>query len=77
MAPRRKRQEAGRTAKKGDKPSAAGQKRKQEQTKQVRVGVSCYHLIFVSQKQKHENQKWCRRKPKEKRTSPQKNKTWH
>ena len=37
------------------------QKRKQEQAKQVRVGVSCYYLIFLSQK-KREKQKRRRRK---------------
>ena len=55
MAPRRKRQEAGRTAKMGETTSAAGQKREPEQQTQVRAGVSCYYLIFVSPKNRNKN----------------------
>ena len=39
----RKHQETGCTATKGDKPTAAGQKK----TKPVRVGVYCYYLIYI------------------------------
>ena len=41
----RKHQEAGRTAKKAIKQTRRDKKKK---TKPVRVGVSCYYLIFVS-----------------------------
>ena len=64
----KKRQEAGRTAKTGDKPRAAGQKK--EQTKQVRVGVSCDYLIFLSRKRK-KNKNDVDGKPKKERTSPE------
>ena len=44
----KKRQEAGRTAKKGETTSAAGHKNKKGTSKKVRVGVSCYYLICIS-----------------------------
>ena len=48
MAPRRKRQEAGRTAKMGGTIKCGGTTQKeQEKAKQVRVGVSCYYLSYV------------------------------
>ena len=53
MAPREKRQEAGRTAKKGEK-NAAGRKKRKGTNKKVRVGVSCYYLICISQKTKND-----------------------
>ena len=71
MAPREKRQEAGRTAKKGDEPSAVGQKREQEQQTQVRAGVSCYFLVFVSQKKTNRNTNNVGEKSKEERTNPE------
>ena len=51
MAHRRKRQEAGRTAKKGETTSAAGQKNRNNKHRCV-WGVSCYYLSVVSWKEK-------------------------
>ena len=55
MAPREKRQEAGRTAKTGetDRNAAGHKKEKREQAKQgACAGVSCDYLIFISEKRK-------------------------
>ena len=58
MAPRRKRQEAGRTAKMGGTINSGGTTQKeQEKAKQARVGVSCYYLSYVSSKKKHEKRR--------------------
>ena len=73
MAPREKRQEAGRTAKKGETESAAGQnKREQEQAKQVRVGVSCYYLICVSSRKKKPRKTTSTKKTEGRENEPQK-----
>ena len=72
MAPREESQEAGRTAKKGDKPSAAGQ-RKRKRKKQTKTGA-CGGVLLLSDlcfsKQNKQKQKRRRRKTKGKENEP-------
>ena len=65
-------QEAGRTAKKGDKPSAAGQKGEQEQTKTSACGGVLLLPDLCLSKEKTNKNKNNGEKPKEKRMNPKK-----